>query len=98
MLANCLSLELDEADDTNTTYIGLKFILWGILIMFSDILIIGIGRISIHKLLASFPMKILIKGTDCINGTLMERSLMPWKVNYTRLLQIFSSKEGYEKR
>ena len=27
MLANCLSLELDEADDTNTTYIGLKFIL-----------------------------------------------------------------------
>ena len=70
----------------------------GTLIIFYDISIIGIARISIHKLLAWFPMKILIKGTDCINGTLMERSLMPRKVNYTRLLQIFSSKEGYEKR
>ena len=38
------------------------------------------------------------KGTDCINGTLFERSLMPRKVNYTRILQIFSSKEGYDNR
>ena len=36
--------------------------------------------------------------SDCINGTLMERSKMPRKVNYTRMLTIFASKDGYKNR
>ena len=35
---------------------------------------------------------------DCINGTLMERSKMPRKVNYTRMLTIFGSEDGYKNR
>ena len=36
--------------------------------------------------------------SDCINGTLMERSKMPRKVNYTRMLTIFASEDGYKNR
>ena len=35
--------------------------------------------------------------TDCVNGTLMPRSLMPKKVNFTLLLQLFGSEDGYTK-
>ena len=37
-------------------------------------------------------------GKDCINGTLMERSKLPRKVNYTRMLSIFASEHGYTNR
>ena len=36
--------------------------------------------------------------SDCINGTLMERSKMPRKVNYTRMLTIFASEDGYKNK
>lgn len=35
---------------------------------------------------------------DCINGTLMPREMMPKKVNYTKLLELFTSEEGYQYR
>ena len=58
LLADCLTIELDLEDDSNTTYIA----------------------------------------RDCINGTLKERSKMPRIVNYTRLLTIFASEEGYKNK
>jgi len=36
--------------------------------------------------------------SDCINGTLMERSKIPRIVNYTRMLTIFASEDGYKNR
>jgi len=35
---------------------------------------------------------------DCINGTLMPRDTMPKKVNYTKLVELFTSAAGYENR
>ena len=36
--------------------------------------------------------------TDCINGTLKEKTKLPRIVNYTRLLNIFASEEGYRNK
>lgn len=97
LLANCLRLELDETDDTNTTYIG-AILKLGVPLIFWATFFLNPSLKFQFKLPVCFWFNITFKGTDCINGTLFERSLMPRKVNYTRILQIFSSKEGYENR
>ena len=53
------------------------------------------GITSFLVIMRQSPM---LRLTDCINGTLMKRSKMPRKVNYTRMLTIFASEDGYKNK